>query len=30
MGVLMTQAPSPLRAYYWRLLKQLVYQTIVD
>jgi len=26
----MTQAPSPLRAYYWRLLKQLVYQTIVD
>jgi CubicO group peptidase (beta-lactamase class C family) len=36
VGVLMTQAPSPLRAYYRRLLeqrrllKQLVYQAIVD
>jgi len=26
----MTQAPSATRAYYRRLLKQLVYQAIVD
>ena len=24
------QAPSPIRAYYRRLMKQLVYQAIVD
>ena len=30
VGVLMTQAPSATRAYYRRLLKQLVYQAIVD
>jgi CubicO group peptidase (beta-lactamase class C family) len=28
--VYMTQAPSPIRAYYRRLTKQLVYQAIVD
>jgi CubicO group peptidase (beta-lactamase class C family) len=28
--VYMTQAPSPIRAYYRRLMKQLVYQAIVD
>ena len=30
VGVLMTQAPGPSRAYYRRAFKQLVYQTIVD
>jgi CubicO group peptidase (beta-lactamase class C family) len=30
LGVLMTQAPSPERAYYRRLFKQLVYQAIGD
>jgi CubicO group peptidase (beta-lactamase class C family) len=30
LGVLMTQAPSPERAYYRRLFKQLVYQAIID
>jgi CubicO group peptidase (beta-lactamase class C family) len=30
VGVLMTQAPSPERAYYRRLFKQLVYQAITD
>jgi CubicO group peptidase (beta-lactamase class C family) len=30
VGVLMTQAPSPIRAYYRRELKQLVYQAIAD
>jgi CubicO group peptidase (beta-lactamase class C family) len=30
VGVLMTQAPSPERAYYRRLFKQLVYQAIND
>jgi CubicO group peptidase (beta-lactamase class C family) len=29
-AVLMTQAPSPNRAYFRRLLKQLVYQSIID
>jgi CubicO group peptidase (beta-lactamase class C family) len=29
-AVLMTQAPSPNRAYFRRMLKQLVYQSIVD
>jgi CubicO group peptidase (beta-lactamase class C family) len=29
-AVMMTQAPGPLRAYYRRLLRQLVYQSIVD
>jgi CubicO group peptidase (beta-lactamase class C family) len=29
-GVLMTQAPSPQRAYFRRMLRQLVYQSIVD
>ena len=28
--VFMTQAPSPVRAYYRRLMKQLVAQAIVD
>lgn len=28
--VYMTQAPSPIRAYYRRLMKQLVFQAIVD
>jgi CubicO group peptidase (beta-lactamase class C family) len=28
--VFMSQAPSPIRAYYRRLMKQLVYQAIVD
>jgi CubicO group peptidase (beta-lactamase class C family) len=28
--VYMTQAPSPIRAYYRRLMKQLVYGAIVD
>jgi hypothetical protein len=26
----MSQAPSPIRAYYRKLVKQLVYQAIVD
>jgi CubicO group peptidase (beta-lactamase class C family) len=30
VGVLMTQAPSPERAYYRRLFKQMVYQAITD
>ncbi len=30
LGVLMTQAPSPERAYYRRLFKQLVHQAISD
>jgi CubicO group peptidase (beta-lactamase class C family) len=30
VGVLMSQAPSPIRAYYRKELKQLVYQAIVD
>ena len=30
VGVLMTQAPGPSRAYYRRAIKQLVYQAIVD
>jgi CubicO group peptidase (beta-lactamase class C family) len=30
LGVFMTQAPSPERAYYRRLFKQLVYQAITD
>src|SRR5262245_33393197 len=29
-AVYMSQAPSPIRAYYRRLMKQLVYQAIVD
>jgi CubicO group peptidase (beta-lactamase class C family) len=29
-AVYMTQAPSPIRAYYRKLMKQLVYQAIVD
>jgi CubicO group peptidase (beta-lactamase class C family) len=29
-AVYMTQAPSPMRAYYRKLLKQLVYQALVD
>ncbi len=29
-AVLMSQAPSPIRAYYRKLLKQLVYQAIID
>jgi len=27
---MMTQAPSPARAFYRRLIKQLVYQAIAD
>lgn len=30
VGVYMTQAPSPIRAYYRKMFKQLVYQAIVD
>ncbi|MGH6898535.1 MAG: serine hydrolase domain-containing protein [Geminicoccaceae bacterium] len=30
VGVLMTQAPGPSRAYYRRAIKQLVYQAVVD
>jgi CubicO group peptidase (beta-lactamase class C family) len=30
VGMLMTQAPSPERAYYRKLFKQLVYQAIAD
>jgi CubicO group peptidase (beta-lactamase class C family) len=29
-AVYMTQAPSPIRAYYRRMFKQLVYQAIAD
>ena len=29
-GIYMTQAPSPIRAYYRKLFKQLVYQAVVD
>jgi Beta-lactamase. len=29
-AVLMTQAPSPQRAYFRKMVKQLVYQSIVD
>jgi CubicO group peptidase (beta-lactamase class C family) len=29
-AVYMSQAPSPIRAYYRKLIKQLVYQAIVD
>jgi len=28
--VFMSQAPSPIRAYYRKLVKQLVYQSIAD
>lgn len=30
VAVMMTQAPSPTRAYYRKLIRQLVYQAIVD
>ncbi len=30
VGVFMSQAPGPIRTYYRRLVKQLVYQAIVD
>ena len=30
VGVYMTQAPSPLRAYYRKMFKSLVYQALVD
>ena len=30
VGIFMTQAPSPVRAYYRKLFKQLVYQAIVE
>jgi CubicO group peptidase (beta-lactamase class C family) len=30
VGVYMSQAPSPVRAYYRKLFKQLIYQAIVD
>jgi CubicO group peptidase (beta-lactamase class C family) len=30
VGVLMTAAPSPERAYFRRLFKQLTYQAITD
>jgi len=30
VGIFMTQAPSPERAYYRKLFKQLVYQAIVE
>jgi CubicO group peptidase (beta-lactamase class C family) len=30
VGVYMTQAPSPIRAYYRRMFKTLVYQSLVD
>jgi CubicO group peptidase (beta-lactamase class C family) len=30
VAVYMTQAPSPMRSYYRKLLKQLVYQAIID
>jgi CubicO group peptidase (beta-lactamase class C family) len=30
VAIYMTQAPSPIRPMYRRLMKQLVYQAIVD
>ena len=30
VAVYMTQAPGPIRAYYRRMFKQLVYQAIMD
>jgi CubicO group peptidase (beta-lactamase class C family) len=30
VGVYMTQAPSPIRAYYRKMFKALVYQALVD
>jgi CubicO group peptidase (beta-lactamase class C family) len=30
VGVYMTPAPSPIRAYYRRMFKSLVYQALVD
>ena len=30
VGIYMTQAPSPIRAYYRRMFKSLVYQALVD
>jgi CubicO group peptidase (beta-lactamase class C family) len=30
VGVYMSQAPSPIRSYYRKLVKQLVYQAIID
>ena len=30
VGVYMTQAPSPIRAYYRKMFKSLVYQALVD
>jgi len=30
VGILMTQAPSPQRAYFRKMLRQLVYQSITD
>jgi CubicO group peptidase (beta-lactamase class C family) len=30
VGVYMTQAPSPIRAYYRKMFKTLVYQALVD
>src|SRR5712691_4640994 len=30
VGILLTQAPGPLRVYYRKLFKQLVYQALVD
>jgi CubicO group peptidase (beta-lactamase class C family) len=30
VGVLMSQAPGPIRTYYRRLIKQLIYQAIVE
>jgi CubicO group peptidase (beta-lactamase class C family) len=30
VGVFMSQVPGPSRVYYRRLIKQLVYQAIVD
>jgi hypothetical protein len=30
VGVYMTQAPSPIRAYYRKMFKALVYQALMD
>jgi CubicO group peptidase (beta-lactamase class C family) len=30
VGIFMSQAPSPIRAYYRKLVKQLVYAAIID
>jgi len=30
VGVYMTQAPSPIRAYYRKMFKALVYQALAD